>query len=470
MTIGQIACLWLIAALLGARFPASEQSAPSTTIAAERIFIGNSGPRVGDTYQGTGLADDAEKAYSEFFLSMKHWGHFEIVANPARADWIFEVSVGNEETCLDRRQPRSAGDRIENSYHIIVLMTEASTGTVRNRFSEILGNPGFFSSRDKFFDQTIAALVDDVKHEVGAPSVNTPLPAHNEPMAPVPSQIGMAEKVYIHNRGSSDVSTERYSGGDAQLYDQFAAELKRWGRYQIVPASQADLVLDLSFSASPQCNGFNDPQLQLFIVDARTHTDLWAFAAPVGHTILAANARKNFAQGIASLVAQMRDLAGRATWDLSATIPAQSSVVVPPIPAINTSASGPPIPVNISVPSASLKAGNELSAVVTVKNATKQDFTFIYPQGDPLTCVVAVHDADGNPAKDTKAGSRIREAHQAWQGPPQTYKLLPGEKQTRTCAVSKFFELDHPGKYLIEVKQLDGRPAESNVLTVTVVP
>jgi hypothetical protein len=50
------------------------------------------------------------------------------------------------------------------------------------------------------------------------------------------------------------------------------------------------------------------------------------------------------------------------------------------------------------------------------------------------------------------------------------YSLNPGEMQTRECAVSDLYDMTAPGKYSIEVQQLDGRPVQSNSVTVTVAP
>ncbi|HEY6351424.1 MAG TPA: hypothetical protein VI636_18630 [Candidatus Angelobacter sp.] len=51
-----------------------------------------------------------------------------------------------------------------------------------------------------------------------------------------------------------------------------------------------------------------------------------------------------------------------------------------------------------------------------------------------------------------------------------TYTLNPGEAQTRECVLSDFYDMTAPGKYSIEVQELDGRAVRSNVVTVTVVP
>lgn len=57
--------------------------------------------------------------------------------------------------------------------------------------------------------------------------------------APVPSIMVKAQKSFIVN-----------GGGDDKLYDLFYAEMKSWGKYQLVgSADEADLTFELSFGS-----------------------------------------------------------------------------------------------------------------------------------------------------------------------------------------------------------------------------
>ena len=442
-----------------------------TNPAPEKVFIGNAGSVNDD--QSPLAAQYAARAYNAFFLEMKQWGRYEIVADLAQADWIFEVSTTNHQVCHDRREQREGKPREEDHFHINILMIDARTKDVRARLSEDVGIPRWYMSLDKLFDQTIVDLMHDLKKEVGAFNTQTPPVPHNQPMAPVPPRIGLAQKIYIHNRGVTDDPGGRYTGGNAALYDQFAAELKSWGRYKIVPASEADLIFDISFSAPATCEVSSAPQLQLYVRDARTDTALWAFSTSVGHALRAATARKNFALDMAALVRELREVAERPTWALNASLPAkqQEMVTAAPVSLISSSPDSnlDVVPVSISVAPTVVKSGFQISATVTVKNTTKGDFNFVYPQGDPLTCVIAVQHPDGTDVKQTEEGAKIIAAHTSWKGPAASYQLRPGEKQTRECAVSTLFDMSSSGTYLIEVKELDGRPAVSNVATVTIV-
>jgi hypothetical protein len=124
----------------------------------------------------------------------------------------------------------------------------------------------------------------------------------------------------------------------------------------------------------------------------------------------------------------------------------------------------------ISMPASVVKSGAPVHVKVTLKNSSKQDIDFVYPSGDPLTCMILVRDSSGNSVADTERGQKLKAAHTTWQGRPIAYTLQPGETQTRACAVSEFYDMRLPGKYSIEVQQLDGSAVASNAVTVTVVP
>src|ERR1035438_3385747 len=66
--------------------------------------------------------------------------------------------------------------------------------------------------------------------------------------APVPVQIAKAKSVFVSNAGA-DVVGSPYSGGVDRPYNQFYAEMKSWGRYELTPApAGSDLIFELSFT------------------------------------------------------------------------------------------------------------------------------------------------------------------------------------------------------------------------------
>lgn len=444
-----------------ARAQASLASSP------ERAFIGNAG---GDFGPGDSVfGKPAERAYNEFFLAMKQWRQYELVANPARTDWIFEISAGYEESCIDVHRRNGADERVSSyTYFIKLVMMDARMAT-RQTFTETVQSPGIFSNSDKMFDQAIVALMNDLKKEIGDAGVKTPPIAHNEPPAPVPARIGLAQRIFIHNLGASGDASAKYSGGGAQIYDQLALDLQAWGKYSLAPAAEADLIFDISFSVPYHCDGMPDPTLQLIVRDAKTDVLLWGVSRHIGYALLGGTARKHFVQGMADVVAELREVAETPTWAANTTLPGAGGTpaAVSLISAADVAAV-PQIPVTISVPSPVVKSGAEVQTTVTLKNSFKTDLVFRYPNGDPLTCLLTVKDANGAEVANTAEGSQLKQAHSTWQGQALSYVLHPGEKQTRQCSVSALYEIKQPGKYLVEVTQLDGRAVKSNIATLTV--
>jgi hypothetical protein len=134
------------------------------------------------------------------------------------------------------------------------------------------------------------------------------------PAAPVPAQIASAKKVFVSNMGTDAMSTAAFKREQAENkpYNEFYAGLKTWGRYQLVDTPMdADLVFEIGFSApivgagEPTAYG---PQLNLSIVDAKTHFRLWTLFEPVGGALRRVTWDKNFAAGMNSLMDDLKKL------------------------------------------------------------------------------------------------------------------------------------------------------------------
>jgi|SRR5579863_2826568 len=135
--------------------------------------------------------------------------------------------------------------------------------------------------------------------------------------APIPAQITSARKVFISNAGQDGLGG--FSGDPDRAYNQFYAAVKSWGQYDLVSApADADLVFEIGFDVPAV--GANvvkgdsigpgyAPQFKLRILDPKTHITLWAFTQHVQWALLAGNRDKNFDQGMASLVTDLKKFA-----------------------------------------------------------------------------------------------------------------------------------------------------------------
>lgn len=142
------------------------------------------------------------------------------------------------------------------------------------------------------------------------------------PLAPVPTQISTAKTLFIANAGGEDnPSDSQFNGGPDRAYNQFYAEMKSWGRYELVATpADADLLLELRFTqprvgSDPQAaiklDAVYDPQFRLVIRDLKTHAVLWGFTEHAQWAILQSNRDKNFDLAMDKLVDDVKNLVSR---------------------------------------------------------------------------------------------------------------------------------------------------------------
>src|SRR5438094_611394 len=131
--------------------------------------------------------------------------------------------------------------------------------------------------------QSAARLVAFVLASLTIPS-GLPKNRKDTPVAPLPTVIATARKIFLSNGGGSNLA-----------YDAFYSSMKDWGRYEIVGSpDDADLIVELGYrvehggtrvwSTSNTYDGTThvhsaqiiDPQVTLTIFDAKTKTQLWA--------------------------------------------------------------------------------------------------------------------------------------------------------------------------------------------------
>jgi hypothetical protein len=142
------------------------------------------------------------------------------------------------------------------------------------------------------------------------------LPLAAQP-APVPAQILTAKKVFISNAGVDGTSwniIKRQGTGDFNApYNRFYAAMKSWGRFDLVGApSDAELVLEVRLTSQASGGESVAPQLELTILDAKTHFIVWRLVEPVALAGLMAKWERNFDQGMTNLVDGLKSLAGGA--------------------------------------------------------------------------------------------------------------------------------------------------------------
>ncbi len=139
--------------------------------------------------------------------------------------------------------------------------------------------------------------------------------------APVPPAMQAAKNIFVSNAGSdSGLFPEPFSGDPNRTYNEFYADLKAAGQFQLVSdPSQADLVLQVRLTApygptnANKQNGAADPQpmLRLVVYDCKTHFVLWTLTQSIGLAFLQKTHDHNFDEALGNLVDDFLRVAGK---------------------------------------------------------------------------------------------------------------------------------------------------------------
>ena len=134
------------------------------------------------------------------------------------------------------------------------------------------------------------------------------------PAAPVPAQITDARRVFIANDGGLSfeyiIDQKIFNGGADRPYNQFYAAMKDWNQREIVSSpADADLVLQVSWVLSD--TGLKLPvlgELQVLVIDPKTHVTLWNVTEYVRGAILLGNRDKNFDHAMTMVMSRLKAL------------------------------------------------------------------------------------------------------------------------------------------------------------------
>jgi hypothetical protein len=125
------------------------------------------------------------------------------------------------------------------------------------------------------------------------------------PSAPIPAQVLSARRVFISNGGDDDWTIPHQIHAPNLTYNEFYADIKSWGKYELVPSpADADVVFEIRSYDSLQAG----LQLRLSILDRKTHITLWSLTQKIEGASRTAAARKNFGEGMNALVEVLKEL------------------------------------------------------------------------------------------------------------------------------------------------------------------
>lgn len=124
------------------------------------------------------------------------------------------------------------------------------------------------------------------------------------PAAPIPAQIIAAKKVFISNGGEDYWLDFDPKHNPTLTYDEFYADMKSWGKYELVSSpADADVVFEIRLALLDRSF-----RVQLLILDPKTHIILWPLNQVAEGASRDATARKNLDKAMNALMEGLKNL------------------------------------------------------------------------------------------------------------------------------------------------------------------
>lgn len=166
-----VLCFGLAMPLLSGPISATQQKKPThpapiptQILTAKKVFIANGG---GDEsrYESALYSGGPDRPYNEFYAAMKAWGRYELVAAPGEADLVFEIRL----TIFQLQHIRVLADSDNPAYdsQFRFVIRDAKTHETLWGLTEHAQVAALQSSRDRNFEQAMAAVVAEVQRIVG---------------------------------------------------------------------------------------------------------------------------------------------------------------------------------------------------------------------------------------------------------------------------------------------------------------
>ena len=153
----RFALLYLVLGALGVPMLFAQAApVPSALASAKKVFVSNAGVD-GFSYEFFQPSATPYEPYNGTYIALKQWGRYELVADPASADLVFEVSL------VTNLAPRG-GFHAYLQLKVIETKTHFTLWTVTQDFSPEVRD----SKNQKALSKAIQALVEQLKGVVGA--------------------------------------------------------------------------------------------------------------------------------------------------------------------------------------------------------------------------------------------------------------------------------------------------------------
>ena len=129
----------------------------------------------------------------------------------------------------------------------------------------------------------------------------------NNSQAPVPSPLLNAKRAFIsYEIGDVTAFPSDYSGGPERAYGEFYAQMKAWGRYQLVSdPKDADIIFAVRFVDPPN---IAHPQIRVGIMDSTARVSLWGFVEEVNFAFFKKHRDAAFTASVKQLIEDVKTL------------------------------------------------------------------------------------------------------------------------------------------------------------------
>jgi hypothetical protein len=144
---------------------------PAQIYTARKVFVSNAGDEtLGDFSSGP------DRAYNQLYAALKGWGRYEVVAAPADAELVFEISFATRilgENVSGGSGITPVSNKTVKDPQLRLTIWDLKTHVLLWTFIEHVQNALLQGNRDKNYDQAMAALVNDIRNVAGQPAATS---------------------------------------------------------------------------------------------------------------------------------------------------------------------------------------------------------------------------------------------------------------------------------------------------------
>ncbi|MGD0829566.1 MAG: hypothetical protein ABR907_01400 [Terracidiphilus sp.] len=158
MSLG-LAMMLTVVPVLNAQSASKAPAAPlpSQILTAKTVFISNAGGCVDDKLWSGGRA----QPYNELYAMIERSGQYRLVATPAEADLIVQISYSDPLTGVGGS--KESGSTSSNTPQLKLVLLDPKTSMVLWTFNEKTSIAHLEKGRDQALADSIGALVSDLK-------------------------------------------------------------------------------------------------------------------------------------------------------------------------------------------------------------------------------------------------------------------------------------------------------------------